>query len=39
MLGRLTEKIIEDILGKDQFVFRRGKRNRDTVGILRIISE
>jgi hypothetical protein len=30
---------IEDVLGEDQFGFRRGKGTRDAVGILRIISE
>ena len=30
---------IEDILGGDNFGFRRGKGTRDVVGMLRIISE
>jgi hypothetical protein len=36
--GRI-EKKIEDVLGKNQFGFRRGKGTRDAVGMLRIISE
>jgi len=36
---RRIEKNIEDILGKDQFGFRRGKGTRDTNGMMRIISE
>jgi hypothetical protein len=32
-------KKIEDVLGEDQFGFRRGKENRDATGMLRIISE
>ena len=34
-----VEKKIEDILGEDQFEFRKGKGNRNAIGILRIISE
>ena len=30
---------IEDVLGEDQFGFRRGKGTRDAIGMLRIISE
>jgi len=33
------EKKIEDMLGKDQFRFRKGKGPRDTTGMLRIIFE
>jgi hypothetical protein len=33
------EKKIEDLLGKHQFGFRRGKGTRDAIGMLRIISE
>jgi len=29
----------EDVLGEDQFGFRRGKGTRDAIGMLRIISE
>jgi hypothetical protein len=36
---RRIEKKIEDVLGEDQFGFRRGKVARDATGILRIISE
>jgi retron-type reverse transcriptase len=39
ILTRRTEKKIEDILGEDQFGFRRGKGTRDAIGMLRIISE
>jgi hypothetical protein len=30
---------IEDVLGEDQFGFRRGSGTRDAIGMLRIISE
>ena len=33
------ERKIEDVLGADQFGFRRGKGNRDAVGMMRIIAE
>jgi hypothetical protein len=36
ILVRWIEKIIEVILGLDQFVFRRGKRKTGAVGMLRI---
>jgi len=36
---RRIEKKIEDVLGEDQFGFRRGKGTRDAIGMLRIISE
>ena len=39
ILRRRIEKKIEDVLGEDQFGFRRGKRTTDAVGMLRIISE
>jgi len=39
ILRRRTEKKIEDVLGEDQFGFRRGKRTRDATGMPRIISE
>jgi len=39
MLRRKIEKKIEDILGEDQFGFRKGKGRRDVVGMLRIMSE
>jgi hypothetical protein len=38
-LRRRTEWKIEDVLGEDQFGFRRGKGPRDAIGMLRIISE
>ena len=33
------EKKIENVLGEDQFGFRRGKATGDAIGMLRIISE
>jgi hypothetical protein len=36
--GRI-EMRTEDVLGEDQFGFRRGKGTRDAIGMLRIISE
>jgi hypothetical protein len=30
---------IEDVLGEDQFGFRRGKGTRDAIGMMRIIAE
>jgi hypothetical protein len=39
ILRRRIEKNIEDVLGEDQFGFRRGKGTRDAIGMLRIISE
>ena len=39
ILRRRTENKIEDVLGEDQFGFRRGKGIRDATGMLRIISE
>ena len=39
ILGRRIERKIEDVLGGDQFGFRRGKGTRDAIGIVRIISE
>ena len=39
ILRRRIEKKIEDVLGEDQFGFRRGKGTRDAVGMMRIISE
>jgi hypothetical protein len=38
MLRRIERKV-EDVLGEDQFGFRRGKGTEDAVGMLRIISE
>jgi hypothetical protein len=34
-----SERKIEDVLGEDEFGFRRGKGTRDATGMLRIISE
>ena len=39
ILRRRIEKKIEDVLGEDQFGFRRGKGTRNAIGMLRIISE
>ena len=39
ILRKSFERKIEDILGEDQFGFRRGKGSRDETGILIIISE
>jgi len=39
ILRRRTEKKIEDVLGEDQFGFRRGMGTRNAIGMLRIISE
>jgi hypothetical protein len=36
---RRIEKKIENVLGDDQFGFRRGKGTRDAIWMLRIISE
>jgi hypothetical protein len=36
---RRAERKTENVLGEDQFVFRRGKGTRDATEILRIISE
>jgi hypothetical protein len=36
---RRSEKKIEDVLGEDQFGFRKGKETRDAIGMLRIISD
>jgi len=34
-----TEKKIEDVLGEEQFRFRRGKGTREAIGMIRIIAE
>jgi hypothetical protein len=39
ILRRRIEKKIEDVLGEDQFGFRRGKGTRNAIGMLRIISD
>jgi hypothetical protein len=33
----LKGRKIEDVVGEDQFGFRRGKENRDAMGMMRII--
>ena len=38
-LRRRLEKKIEDVLGEDQFGFRKGKGTRNTIGMRRIIAE
>jgi len=39
ILRRWIEKKIEDVLGEDQFGFRRRKGTRDAIGMLRMISK
>jgi hypothetical protein len=39
ILKRRIERKIEDTIGEDQFGFRRGKRTRDAIGMMRIIAE
>jgi hypothetical protein len=39
ILRRWIKRKIVDVLGEDQFGFRRGKGTRDVTGMLRIISE
>jgi len=39
ILRRRIKNKIEDVLGEDQFGFRRGKGTRDTIAMLRIIPE
>ena len=39
ILSRRIERKIEDVLGEDQFGFRRGKGTRDVIGMMRIIAE
>jgi len=39
ILRRRFERSIEEVLGEDQFGFRRGKVIRDAIGMLKIISE
>jgi len=39
ILRRRIERKIENVLGENQFGFRRGKGTRDAIGMLRIISE
>jgi hypothetical protein len=39
ILKRRIERKVEDILGEDQFGFRRGKGSRDVIGMMRIIAE
>jgi hypothetical protein len=39
ILRRKTERKIEDVLGEDQFGFRRGRGTGDATGMPRIISE
>jgi retron-type reverse transcriptase len=39
VIRRRSEKKIEDVLGEDQFGFRKGKGTRDAVGMLRIMLE
>jgi hypothetical protein len=39
ILRRRIERKIKDVLGEEQFGFRRGKGTRDAIGMMRIISE
>ena len=39
ILRRRIEKKIEDVLGEDQFGFRREKGTRGAIGMMRIIAE
>jgi hypothetical protein len=39
VIRRRSEKKIEDVLGEDQFGFRKGKGTRAATRMLRIISE
>ena len=39
ILRRKIERKFEDVLGEDQFGFRRGKGTRDAIGMMRIIAE
>jgi retron-type reverse transcriptase len=39
VIRRRSEKKIEDVLGEDQFGFRKGRGTRDAIGMPRIISE
>jgi len=39
ILRRRIEEKIEEVIGEDQFRFRRGKGTRNAIGMLRIISE
>jgi len=36
---RKIERKVEDVLGEDQYRFRRGEGTRDAIGMLRIIFE
>jgi hypothetical protein len=39
ILRRRIERKIEDVLGEDQFGFRRGKRTRNAIGMLKISEQ
>jgi len=39
ILRKRIERKIEDVLGEDQFGFRREKETRDATGMMRIIAE
>jgi hypothetical protein len=39
LIRRRSEKKIEDVLGEDQFGFRKGKETKFVIGKLRLISE
>ena len=39
IIRRRIERKIEDVLGEDQFGFRRRKGTRDAIGMIRVIAE
>ena len=39
ILRRRIERKTENVLGEDQFGFRRGKGTRDAIGMMKIIAE
>jgi hypothetical protein len=39
ILGRRTDRKIEDVLGENQCGFRSRKRTRNAIGMLKIMSE
>ena len=38
ILSQILESKIEEVIEEDQFGFRKGKRTRDAIGLMRIIS-
>ena len=39
ILSKILESKIEEVIEGDQFGFRKGKGTRDTIGLMRIVSE